>query len=426
MMKPIFFLLLITLSHMVSAQHKCASQDLYNKHLLNDANFRAIHQQSEDNYLRQVSLLADQNPKINNSTAHKTNSVIVIPVVVHVVYNTPTQNISEAQIREQIRVLNEDYRLKNSDSLPSSHPFWPFTADAAYEFCLATTDPNGDPTNGITRTFTTTTGYAYDSNAVDVKFTSTGGHDNWNPNQYLNIWVCNLIKGTLGFATFPDELAIDPEVDGVVIGYKYFGTGGTTVFPFVKGRTTTHEVGHWLGLYHPCESSCDDDLVSDTAPCEELNFGCPSFPHNPNNTCGANANGEMYMNFMDYVDDACMNMFTYGQTVRMQNLQASLRPGISTANKCISTASIHDATDIKFSMYPNPCSSALEIYFGSAQLFDKPVIRICNTMGMELFRRTFENASSLMLDISHLANGTYFIQIEDQKKHSTKQLIILH
>jgi hypothetical protein len=399
-----------------NAQHKCMSQHIYNEKLNNNPLLREIHRESEAT----MSELA-------GNTSNKTNAVITIPVVVHVVYNTPTQNISETQIREQIRVLNEDYRKRNADTLASTHAFYSFIGDAEYEFCLATTDPSGNPTNGITRTFTTTTGFDADVNfGSDVKFNITGGRDNWNPNQYLNVWVCNLINGTLGYATFPDELAMFPEEDGVVIGYTYFSRVGTSVAPYNKGRTLTHETGHWLGLLHPCEMSCDDDFVSDTKPCQELNYGCPTFPHNPNNACGGDANGEMFMNFMEYVDDACMNMFTKGQVTRMHNQQSTNRTALATANKCVSTASINDEEKIKYSIYPNPTQDVLEIYLGNEQNFKKPTLRISDAIGNSIFETNFDNTNSLTIDVSKYSNGSYYVTIEDNQLKTSKLFTILH
>ena len=422
-----FLIYLLSFSFILTqAQSRCVSQYLHQQKVSTNPLYRDIDRITENKLNDLLQNQSNENPKTNTTTSNKTTTVVTIPVVVHVVYNTPSQNISEAQIRAQISVLNEDYRLKNPDSLPVTHPFWPLSADAEYEFCLATKDPSGNPTNGITRTFTSTTDFDADINGDDVKLNVTGGHDNWNPNLYLNIWVCNLVNGVLGYATFPNELAINPELDGLVIGYKYFGVGGTTIAPLNKGRTVTHETGHWLGLYHPCETNCDNDFVADTPPCEELNYGCPSFPHRPNNLCGGNANGEMYMNFMDYVDDACMNTFTYGQAVRMRNQLNTYRNSVATANKCVSTASINDNEMIKFSLYPNPTADFVEIYFGNEQNFVHPIITISDALGREMIQKDIANISSIQIDISSLSNGIYYIIVADQTHKTTKQLTIVH
>jgi len=141
-------------------------------------------------------------------------NVVTIPTVVHVVYNTSVQNISDAQVQTQIDVLNEDFRRLNSDTIYTPAPFKHLGADVEIEFCLARRDPNNNPTNGITRTFTNIT--LFKINNV-VKFSALGGHDIWDRDKYLNIWVCNLgDNDTLGFAQFPGGLS---STDGVVIGY---------------------------------------------------------------------------------------------------------------------------------------------------------------------------------------------------------------
>src|SRR5205085_7351896 len=141
-----------------------------------------------------------------------------------------------------------------------------------------------------------------------VKYTANGGHDAWNRDQYLNIWVCDL-SGKIGYAQFPGGPAA---TDGVVIDYQAFGTLGTASIPFHLGRTATHEIGHWLNLRHIWgDANCGDDLVADTPTQQTDNGGCPSFPHV---TCSNGPNGDMFMNYMDYVNDNCMNMFTAGQS----------------------------------------------------------------------------------------------------------------
>merc|ERR1711974_33936 len=151
------------------------------------------------------------------------------------------------------------------------------------------------------------------TNADDVKDSSKGGSDGWNRDSYLNIWVCNLSSGILGYAYPP---GISANLDGVVIGYKYFGDQGTVSFPFNKGRTTTHEVGHWLGLSHVWGSGggCTSDNINDTPLQDGPNYGCPNFPELSSCSGQDNGpNGDMFMNYMDYVDDRCMMMFSAGQ-----------------------------------------------------------------------------------------------------------------
>jgi ABC-type taurine transport system substrate-binding protein len=236
-----------------------------------------------------------------------------IPVVVHVVWNTPQQNISDAQINSQIDVLNRDFRRTNPDVNSTPAPFLPLTTDARIEFFLANVDPAGAPSTGINRRQTTVTSFS--SNDA-VKAQSTGGADAWPADRYLNIWVCQLGGGLLGYAQFPGGPAI---TDGVVILHSAFGTTGTASPPFHLGRTATHEIGHWLNLNHiwgDDGTGCSGtDNVADTPNQAGANTGTPAFPHV---TCSNGPNGDMFMNYMDYVNDSAMFMFTAGQVARMQ------------------------------------------------------------------------------------------------------------
>lgn len=266
-----------------------------------------------------------------NNNQSKSAAVITIPVVVHVIYNNATQNISDAQVQSQIAVLNKDFRRLNTDASNTPSAWQSIAADAGIEFCLASFDPNGNATNGITRTSTNVT--AFSDNGDDMKFTSTGGRNAWPRDKYLNIWVCNMTGSTLGFTQLPGGPA---NTDGVVIGYRYFGTTGTVSSPFNKGRTATHEVGHWLNLYHVWGddggSCAGSDLVSDTPNQDAENYGCPTFPLTDN--CSASSPGVMFMNYMDYVDDGCMNMFTTGQKNRMLACLNGPRAAILNSGAC--------------------------------------------------------------------------------------------
>ncbi len=248
--------------------------------------------------------------------------IVRIPVVVHVVYNKDEQNINDKQIKSQIDVLNEDYRMLNADASSIPAVFQPVAADARIEFQLAVRDPKCNPTTGITRTPTDVTEFS--SENTDVKFTSLGGHDAWPADKYLNIWVCSFDE--LGKGTFPATLKADPKIDGVVIDFRAFGRNGNLLPKFNMGRTATHEIGHWLNLKHIWgdEATCDDDdLVDDTPRQEKENYDCPDFPH-----ASCNNDGDMFMNYMDYVDDACMYMFTAGQSARMDAALYEVRTSI--------------------------------------------------------------------------------------------------
>lgn len=252
-------------------------------------------------------------------------NVITIPVVVHVVWNTSAENLSNAQIQSQIDVLNEDFRRTNPDAGNTQAMFQGVAADCEIEFCLATVDPQGNPTTGITRRQTSVTSFGTSGNPV--KFNSSGGTDAWPRDDYLNIWVCDISGGILGYAQFPGGPAA---TDGVVCDYLYFGRLGSAQAPFNLGRTATHEVGHWLNLRHIWgDGGCSvDDLVADTPVSNAPNYGCPL----NHVSCGTI---DMVQNYMDYTDDACMNVFTTGQKNRMRAL---FNPGGARAALLNSTA----------------------------------------------------------------------------------------
>jgi len=270
------------------------------------------------------------------TNAKASAATINIPVVVHVLYNTSTQNISDAQIQSQIDVLNEDFQKLNADKNLVPSAFSSLAVNCNISFCLAKKDPNGNSTTGIIRKSTTATSFGSDDK---MKSSSTGGDNAWNSSKYLNIWVCNLGSGLLGYAQFPGGPA---STDGVVMLYTAFGRTGNVVAPYNKGRTATHEVGHWLNLRHIWgDANCGSDLVNDTPTQQTSNYGCPTYPHV---TCSNS--GDMSMNYMDYVDDACMYMFTAGQSSRMNALFANggARNGLVTSTACGTTTTTPTGT----------------------------------------------------------------------------------
>ena len=426
-MKKIFTLFAFV-SVMVSAfaqaqPEKCATMTNFNKKALNNPVVQDRMNQME---VMTQHWIANHPSVLKKKGNIKSLASVYIPVVVHILWNDPLENISEAQIQSQIDILNEDFRLLNSDSLTPNHPFWGYTVDTEIEFCLASVDPNGNPTNGIVRTFTNVT--AFDGNG-DEKFTAAGGNDNWDPTEYLNIWVCNLdaSNNLLGYATFPSDLAANPDEDGVVIRYEAFGdigTAGTGGFNGNDlGRTATHEVGHWLNLRHIWgDAQCGDDFVNDTEIAEGENYNCPSFPHRPNNLCGSSQDGEMYMNYMDYVDDYCMNMFTYDQADRMWAALSTERSGLLTSMGCDNPSSVNEANlQLGFEVYPNPSSGEVTI---SCKKNDDISLIVYDVFGTKV--KAFESIKQFpyTIDMNELSNGIYFFKISSFGKFITKKVTI--
>ena len=266
----------------------------------------------------------------SQNISRTTAVTVTIPVVFHVVYATTAQNISDAQCIAQLNQLNLDYARLNSDTSNTPTIFKSVAANTKIQFCLAQRDPSGLATTGIIHKSTTTASFTTNDN---VKKSTTGGDNAWSATSYLNIWTCNLSGGVLGYAQFPGGTAA---TDGVVLLYSSVGSfvKPGTATPYQLGRTATHEVGHWLNMYHIWgDATCGNDLVGDTPLHTAANYGCPAA--GIKSTCTGTP-VMMTMNYMDYTDDACMNMFTLGQTTRMNALFATggSRIGLLTSLGC--------------------------------------------------------------------------------------------
>lgn len=271
------------------------------------------------------------------------DQLVTIPVVVHVVYANTTQNISDSQIYSQIDVLNEDYRRQNADSINTPLVFHSVAADTRIEFVLANFDPLGNPTSGITRTSTSKAQFFNDQ----ITSNATDGQNSWGTD-YLNIWVGNLPDGISGWA---NDSGADTSIQGVIIDFEFFGREGTAKAPYHLGRTTTHEVGHWLNLQHleGIQGGCfSDDNVVDT-PLQEMSL---SGAISTNTSCGST---DMVTNYMQLVDDAIMNLFTLGQKERMRKLLFDARQSLLlNINKTVGLSERQQIGLID--IFPNPIS----------------------------------------------------------------------
>ncbi len=288
-----------------ATQRKCSSYDVLQEQLKSDPSLRQ-RMEAIEAFTRRFTEDGQSNRLLNNGT-------IEIPVVVNVLYKTNAQNISLAQIQSQIDVLNEDFAATNSDYNLTSTYNSVKSGNIHVKFVLAqvirkSTNKKSWGTNDA------------------MKKTAPGGIAPTDPNTKLNLWVCNLGGGILGYAQFPGG---NPATDGVVVDDNAMGRTGTAAAPFNKGRTATHEVGHWLNLRHIWgDANCGNDLVNDTPLHNTANFGCPPAGHR--STCTGTPI-EMTMNYMDYTDDACMYMFSINQKDRMLAVFASGGPRNSFA-----------------------------------------------------------------------------------------------
>jgi hypothetical protein len=367
----------------------------------------------------------------NNNSNHRDtieDEILTIPVVVHVLYNNNAQNISDAQIRSQIDVLNEDFRRMNADAINTPEVFKAHAADAKIMFCLAQINPEGYAANGIIRKYTSTR--VFDVNDA-MKYNAAGGDNAWNSKKYLNIWICNMGSNAIGYASQPGGQA---DRDGVVIQYNAFGRIGSLMPNFNKGRTATHEIAHWLGLRHIWgDNECGNDGINDTPQQAFYNNNCPSFPSI--SSCSPDNNGDMFMNFMDYTNDACMNMFTHGQKIKMRGQFAINGPRNSFMNSFACDSSMATAAPLpddtiavvktialSFKIYPNPATSDLNIEGMNGFDLKGQALKIYSATGVLHFSKS--NLSSLEnIDISHLNSGVYFVSIISGKDRKIVKLI---
>ncbi len=350
--------------------------------------------------------------------------IITIPVVVHVVYTKEEENISDLLIQSQIEVINEDFRMMNNNVQSIPEEFKSITADTEIEFCLASLSPDGLPSTGITRTKTDVECIAdiftvKDGPKPRLFYDHLGGKDAWDTDSYLNIWAADYCGTVLGIATSPPVLT--PEEDGVVINYKYFGNNceSASSYPYHLGRTATHEIGHYLNLFHPW-SDCDSpegDFVEDTPWQEEPYEGCPSHPQN---SCNSN---DLFMNFMNYTDDACMSMFTNGQKMRMLATLDGPRKGLKESTGCILLQEKFPFDDDAIVVYPNPAQHCIHIDF-NATIDGDVIVELKDAMGKLIFRDIESSRSFRSIDANALSNGVYFVTFEAGKRRITKKVLI--
>ncbi len=350
----------------------------------------------------------------------KDNSVIIVPVIFHVLYNNNSTNISDAQIASQIDILNDDYARQNTDTFRTPSLFKGVASSVGIQFCVAHQDPSGNWTNGITRTQTAVT--QFDLYTNNAKYTSQGGHDAWNTSLYLNIWVVPEIvaggmSGILGYAQMPGGAAA---TDGVVVGYNYVGNIGTAQYPFNKGRTLTHEVGHYFNLRHIWADdggSCSGtDYVNDTPNQSDKNFGCPSHPHK-----SCNNDGDMFQNYMDYTNDACMNLFTKGQGERMIAAINTSRASLKTSGMCQANYMKSIEKDL-FNISPNPVTNNLNISINNNNISEINILDITGKIVLS----TSSSKKTISINTSDIKNGVYLIQVKNEEKVSIKKVIIQH
>jgi len=436
--------ILIIISNVIIAQNhtKCLTNEIVNK-----------LDKEEPFYLnnRYNINLANKEWILNSNSEKQT---INIPIVVHVIHRSTHStvgfgtNISNNQIADAIRILNEDYSKTNPEfpNPPRSY-FKNNAGNPNLKFCLATVDPNGQPTSGVTRTATSKQNFNPSSESNDMKRSQDGGKDGWDPDKYLNIWVCDLAGSAssgliLGYAYLPGLPSWLKWRDGLVIDFQWFGTIDGAA-PSSDGRTATHEIGHYLGLNHTfCESQnggcCDndDDNVNDT-PASYYNNNGEDGPYygsvnanTNNNTCNDlfyqnifNSNViDMDENFMAYSRDTWM--FTNDQANVMAATLNNYRLSLKNSNVSIdcsgnSPTSVSLNKIDKIEIFPNPSSGKINIKTeNKIQSID-----IFNLVGECVYSNY--NIDNNIFDISKNPNGVYFLNILTNQKNYTKKIILL-
>ena len=387
---------------------------------------------------------------------HSKKITINIPVVIHIIHkNTHSNigvgtNISNAQIEDALKILNEDYSKTNPEyPNPPRNTFLNYWGNPNMNFCLASTDPSGNPTNGITRTSTTVGSWDADDNFESnaMKKTVNGGMNGWDPANYLNIWVCNLSNSngggmTLGYAYLPGLQSWNAWKDGLVIDFQYFGTidGASTSS---DGRTATHEIGHYLGLMHTfCEDTdnqgnpicCDNDNnnwggnVDDTPATKDIYFGSVTSSTN-NNTCNDLSYSNLFTtnvkdmdeNYMSYASNTwmfsidqvnVMNATLNGYRSSLKNTDVSMN-----CNGSVGTG-LNNYQLENLNIYPNPTIGKLNII--SADKIN--TLSITNIIGKEIL--FYKDFSANIIDLSSYENGVYFINIRTDKGKHIEKIIL--
>lgn len=357
----------------------------------------------------------------NNIANRIESNVIKVPVVVHILYHTPSEKISDARVMSQIEALNICFRHRNADSVKTPLYFRPLAADVEIEFQLATSDSRSRSTTGIIRKYTPITKWVMDDK---MKFSDNMGDDAWDAKSYLNIWVCNLDR-LAGYSSLPGSEAVK---DGLVMDFDAFGVINSGS-GYDMGKTAVHEVGHWLGLKHLWgDENCGNDGVDDTPKQASYTSGCPSTIRI---TCGNGPNGDMYMNYMDFSSDVCMNLFTKGQKVRMRALFEPGGPRYSQlTSKGLNPPLIFESplpeSDPQWlhpQLFPNPSSASITLDLAYDARWVGKMIQIVNLQGQTVMQVQITTRIQ-QIDIKKLQAGLYFLAAKREDGESMRMRFV--
>lgn len=366
----------------IKSFHRCGTQFILDEAVNKDPKVKLRMQASREQINKRF------NDVLQQQRILQTQTTITIPVVVHVILSNPSL-VTDAQIQSQIDVLNADYGGKNADSIRIPAAFKSLFGKGNLQFCLARRDPSGEGTNGIVRVASSTISIPGDGDPV--KYTCQGGSDAWDPTKYLNIWVCEMESGFLGYA-YQASLSLNDvplSERGFVNNFEAFGKGGTALAPYNQGRTATHEIGHFFDLDHiwgpnncdGAQSCTDDDGIADTPRQFDCTFGAPAADSIITDICTTTAPGIMWMNYMDYVDDRAMVLYTPQQHAKMEASLAAVSwmQTLATSDGCTPVTAVNrDALFVRFvTTGAGPCSSAQSFVYTCSNSY-QPVVRIKN------------------------------------------------
>lgn len=415
MKRGLFLLLAFAFHHHLSAQEKCNSFAYQQSFAEQDPQV-AVRYASIEQFIQDKITAA----RAGRETDRLDGIIIKIPVVIHNLYHTQAEKITNAQVASQIAALNLYFRRRNADTSNAPAHFRALAADCEIEFQLAISDPRKRSTTGINRKYTPVTKWGADDK---MKFSAETGLDAWDPKSYLNIWVCNLDKFA-GYASFPGG---DEKKDGLVISYLAFGTGASG---YSMGKTAVHEIGHWLGLKHTWgDAYCGDDGVDDTPKQASYTIGCPNTVRV---TCGNAPYGDMYMNYMDLTNDACINIFTKGQKARMRAL---FEPGGARSSLLVSKGldiplfdniPLPGEDDPKWlhpQLYPNPGSGTVTLDLSYDFRWIGKTIFVTNLSGQTVMNLTITSKIQ-QINVSKLQAGIYFLAAKKEDGESMKMKFV--
>ena len=400
----------------LSAQRICSSFDYKEQELKTHPSLK-ISTENIENFIQHK--IISRSAKIAGKP--HAGAIIKIPVVVHVLYNSSQENISDERIFSQIKVLNECFRRLHSDTVNTPQWFKSIAADCGIEFQLAISDPQRKGSKGIIRKYTPVAEWGTDD---QVKFSAKTGSDAWDTESYFNIWVCNL-GSIAGYSSFPGGPS---EKDGIVINTSVFGKSSRAGYNM--GKTAVHETGHWLGLRHIWgDSYCGDDWVDDTPKQGIFTSGCPS---GIRSSCSNGTNGDMYMNFMDLTQDACTNLFTEGQKERMRVFfeNGGARNAILSSYGLLPPLTPEEpppAEELPVwfhpQLYPNPASNEIILDLSYDIRWIGKTIRITNAQG-QFIMQVVINSKIVKMNIDKLRPGLYFLMTKKDDGTTIKQKFI--